>query len=68
MPQSTDGMKSASSTQLAAASKTSGATVRQRQILAQNHSDEYVPPMGRSRCGACLAAVDVMAAASAAAV
>jgi len=33
-------MKSASSTQLAAASNTSGATLRQCQILDQNHSDE----------------------------
>ena len=34
------GTKSASSTQLAAASKTSGATLRQRQTFDQNHSDE----------------------------
>jgi hypothetical protein len=39
-PASTDGTKSASSTQLAAASKTSGAAARQRQIFAQNHSEE----------------------------
>ena len=47
------GTKSASSTQLAAASNTSGATRRQRQILDQNHSDEYVPPMGARYSGAC---------------
>ena len=34
------GTKSASSTQLAAASKTSGATLRQRQTFDQNHSEE----------------------------
>src|SRR5881394_1104432 len=45
-PARTAGTKSASSTQLAAASNTSGATLRQCQILDQNHSDEYVPPMG----------------------
>ncbi len=39
-PMRTAGTKSASSTQLAAASKTSGATSRQCQILDQNHSDE----------------------------
>src|SRR5438874_7724290 len=39
-PASTAGMKSASSTQLAAASKTSGATLRQCQIFDHHHSDE----------------------------
>ena len=39
----------------AAASKTSGATFRQCQIFDQNHSDEYVPPIGARYCGACSA-------------
>ena len=39
-PASTAGMQSASSTQLNAASNTSGATLRQRQIFAHHHSDE----------------------------
>ena len=49
----TAGTKSASSTQVAAAAKTSGATFRQRQTFDQNHSDEYVPPMGARYSGAC---------------
>ena len=56
-PARTDGTKSASSTQLSAASNTSAATFRQCQIFAQNHSDEYVPPIGASRYGACSRAV-----------
>ena len=67
-PAKTDGTKSASSTQLAAASNTSGATLRQCQILDQNHSDEYVPPIGDRYSGAQRRAVSVMAAASSAAV
>ena len=39
-PASSAGMKSASSTQLAAASNTSGATFRQCQIFDHHHSDE----------------------------
>jgi hypothetical protein len=39
-PASTAGTKSASSIQLSAASKTSGATLRQRQTFDQNHSEE----------------------------
>ncbi len=45
-PASTAGTKSASSTQLAAASNTSGATFRHFQIFDHHHSDEYVPPIG----------------------
>jgi hypothetical protein len=67
-PASTDGTKSASSTQLAAASNTSGAMRRQRQIFDQNHSEEYVPPIGASNSGACSAAIAVISAASPAAV
>src|SRR5204863_1769350 len=67
-PAKTEGTKSASSTQLAAASNTSGATLRQRQILDQNHSDEYVPPIGDRYPGAQHRAASVMAAASSAAV
>ena len=67
-PASTAGTKSASSTQLAAASNTSGATFRQRQIFDHHHSDEYVPPIGARYSGACACAVSVIAAASAAAV
>ena len=54
-------MKSASSTQLAAASNTSGATFRQRQIFDHHHSDEYVPPIGARYSGACDVAVSVIA-------
>ena len=39
-PDRTAGMKSASSTQVAAASNTSGATFRQRQIFDHHHSEE----------------------------
>src|SRR3990170_1206274 len=67
-PQSRAGTKSANSTQLAAASKTLGATRRQRQIFDQNHSEEYVPPIGARYSGAKRAAAWVMAAASSAAV
>ena len=52
-PASTAGTKSASSTQLAAASNTSGATFRQCQIFDHHHSDEYVPPIGARSSGAC---------------
>src|SRR5207342_955643 len=65
-PERTAGTKSASSTQLAAASKTSGATFKQRQIFDHHHSDEYVPPIGASSSGAWAPAVSVIAAASAA--
>ena len=54
-PASTAGTKSASSTQLAAASNTSGATFRHFQIFDHHHSDEYVPPIGARYCGACCA-------------
>src|SRR5262249_57913886 len=67
-PASTAGTKSASSTQLAAASNTSGATFRQCQIFDHHHSDEYVPPIGASSSGACVFAVSVIATASGAAV
>jgi hypothetical protein len=40
VPASTAGTKSASSTQLAAASNTSGATFRHFQIFDHHHSDE----------------------------
>ena len=66
MPARTAGTKSASSTQLWAAAKTSGASFRQCQIFDQNHSEEYVPPIGARYCGACSAAIRVMAAASSA--
>ena len=65
-PASTAGTKSASSIQLSAASKTSGATFRQRQTFDQNHSEEYTPPIGARYCGACRRAVSVIAAASSA--
>src|SRR5687768_17907372 len=65
-PASTAGTKSASSTQLSAASKTSGATLRQCQIFDHHHSDEYVPPIGAMYSGAYWRAVSVMAAASSA--
>ena len=42
--------------------------MRQCQIFDQNHSEEYVPPIGATYCGACRRAVSVMAAASSAAV
>ena len=51
-PVMTAGTKSASSTQLAAASNTSGAAFRQCQIFDQYHSEEYVPPIGASNSGA----------------
>ncbi len=41
-------------------------TFRQRQIFDQNHSEEYVPPIGARYSGACAAAIRVMAAASSA--
>ena len=53
-PASTAGTKSASSTQLAAASNTSGATFRHFQIFDHHHSDEYVPPIGARYSGACV--------------
>ena len=59
-------MKSASSTQLAAASNTSGEVRRQCQIFDHHHSDEYVPPMGARYSGAWAAAISVMRAASSA--
>src|SRR3982750_3064714 len=65
-PLSTAGMKSANSAHVAAASKTSGATLRQCQIFDHHHSDEYVPPIGDSSSGACAFAISVIAAASAA--
>src|ERR687897_173711 len=65
-PASTAGTKSASSTQLAAPSKTSGATLRQRQIFDHHHSDEYVPPIGASSSGMWALAISVIATASAA--
>ena len=65
-PDSTAGTKSASSTQLAAESNTSGASFRHRQIFDHHHSDEYVPPMGASSSGACALAIAVIATASAA--
>ena len=67
-PASSAGTKSANSTQVAAAPKTSGATFRQRHTFDQNHSDEYVPPIGARYSGACCPAVSVMRSASSAAV
>src|SRR5690606_18672513 len=63
-PASTLGTQSASYTQENAAPKTFGATLRQCQILAQNHSDEYVLPHLAMRCGRCCAASFVIRAAS----
>jgi activator of HSP90 ATPase len=67
-PPRTAGTKSASSTQLAAAANTSGATLRQRHTFDQNHSEEYTPPMGARYWGAWSRAIAVMTAASSAAV
>src|SRR5260370_756599 len=61
---STAGMESASSTQLKALSNTSGAVLRQCQILLQNHSDEYMLPHFGMYSGRCFAATCVIRAAS----
>src|ERR1700679_459647 len=63
-PARTEGTQSASSTQEYAALNTSGATARQRQILDQNHSEEYVFPHLAMYWGRMRAATCVMRAAS----